>query len=191
MTKNVLKNLFTKSATRLYPFVKRDIFEEVRGTLHIEINKCIFCRACELRCPTRCITVDSKAGIWSFDPMACVICGVCVAVCPTKCLYTDKQYREPLLARGISAAPLINFWYPVDHLDLAKVIHDIGMPGDHQGIVFKLHLELGHPLPIPGVIEHHAFDHAGPPLEAGRFCQITAVAGGIKRSGAQPRQPQQ
>ncbi len=101
MTKNVLKNLFTKSATRLYPFVKRDIFEDVRGTLHIKIDKCIFCRACELRCPTQCITVDSKAGIWSFDPMACVICGVCVAVCPTKCLYTDKQYREPLLARGI------------------------------------------------------------------------------------------
>lgn len=101
MTKNVLKNLFTKSATRLYPFVKRDIFENVRGALDIEIDKCIFCRACQLRCPTQCISVDSKEGTWSFDPMACVVCGICVAACPKKCLHIDKQYRAPLLARGI------------------------------------------------------------------------------------------
>ena len=100
MTKNVLKNLFTKSATRLYPFQKREIFENVRGELGIEIDKCIFCKACELRCPTRCITVDAKEGVWSFDPMACVVCGVCVQVCPKKCLHIDKQYRKPLLARG-------------------------------------------------------------------------------------------
>lgn len=101
MTKNVLRNLFTRSATRLYPFVKRDIFENVRGALDIEIDKCIFCKACQLRCPARCISVDSKAGIWSFDPMVCVACGVCVAVCPKKCLHIGKQYRAPLLSRGI------------------------------------------------------------------------------------------
>ena len=101
MTKNVLKNLFTKSATRLYPFVKRETFEDVRGSLDIEIDKCIFCKACELRCPTRCIEVDSKEGVWSFDPMACVACGVCVAVCPKKCLFIEKEYRKPLLARGL------------------------------------------------------------------------------------------
>ena len=101
MTKNVLRNLFTKSATRLYPFVKREIFDEVRGALGIEIDKCILCKACELRCPTRCIKVDPKEGVWSFDPMACVACGVCVAVCPKKCLFIGKEYRKPLLARGI------------------------------------------------------------------------------------------
>ena len=101
MTKNVLRNLFTKSATRLYPFVKREIFDEVRGALGIEIEKCILCKACELRCPTRCIKVDPKEGVWSFDPMACVACGVCVSVCPKKCLFFDKEYRKPLLARGI------------------------------------------------------------------------------------------
>lgn len=101
MTKNVLKNLFTRSATRLYPFVKRETFDDVRGALDIEIDKCIFCKACELRCPTRCIKVDSKEGVWAFDPMACVACGVCVAVCPKKCLFIGKEYRKPLLARGI------------------------------------------------------------------------------------------
>ena len=101
MAKNVLRNLFTKSATRLYPFVKRDIFDDVRGALDIEIDKCIFCKACQLRCPSQCITVDNKAGTWAVDPMACVVCGVCVAVCPKKCLHIGKQYREPLLARGV------------------------------------------------------------------------------------------
>ena len=101
MTKNVLRNLFRKSATRLYPFEKREIFENVRGALDIEVEKCIFCKACQLRCPSQCISVDNKAGTWSVDPMACVVCGVCVAVCPKKCLHIGKEYRAPLLKRGM------------------------------------------------------------------------------------------
>ena len=99
MTKNLLRNLFSKKATRMYPHVQRPDFEGFRGELHNDIEKCIFCKACALKCPSQCIKVDSKEGIWELDVMACVYCSVCVETCPVKCLSMKAPYRKPFVGR--------------------------------------------------------------------------------------------
>lgn len=94
MTKNVLRNLAGKYSTRLYPFVIREPYQGFRGRLEQNIDECIFCRACEKRCPSLCITLDTKNYTWSCDPFACVYCGLCVDVCPTHCLSMANIHRS-------------------------------------------------------------------------------------------------
>lgn len=88
-----LSNLFSKAATRPHPFVVREPFKDVRGELVNDIEKCIFCGMCSIKCPSQCITIDKNVGTWECDPFACVYCGVCVEICPTKCLSQKLQYR--------------------------------------------------------------------------------------------------
>ena len=101
MTKNILRNLFRKKATRMYPMVARPDFEGFRGELHNDIEKCIFSRAFALKCPSQCISVDPKEGIWELDVMACVYCSVCVDTCPVKCLSMKAAFRKPFVGRQI------------------------------------------------------------------------------------------
>ena len=58
MTPNILRNFFTKRATRRYPYVERSPFEGTRGELCIEIEKCTFCGVCAVKCPSQCIRVN-------------------------------------------------------------------------------------------------------------------------------------
>ncbi len=99
MTPNVLRNLFSKKPTRLYPVEIREPFENMRGELINEIENCTFCRICEIKCPSRCISVDKKAATWSCDPFACIYCGICVDACPAKCLHQATAYRQPVYQR--------------------------------------------------------------------------------------------
>lgn len=101
MTKTVLKNLMTRYATRLYPFSKKEPFKTAKGELKIEMDKCILCGVCQMRCPSQCIVVKKPEKSWQVDPFACVYCGVCVDACPVKCLYQDGQYRAPLAEKDI------------------------------------------------------------------------------------------
>ncbi|KAB1442942.1 4Fe-4S binding protein [Pseudodesulfovibrio senegalensis] len=94
-TPTILKNLVNKPATRKYPFVKRAPFENYRGELYNNIDDCIFCGTCARKCPSVCITVDKKTGLWECDPFACVYCGICVDTCPTKCLHFHDVHRGP------------------------------------------------------------------------------------------------
>ena len=86
MTGTVIKNLFSRPATRLYPFVKREPFALTRGHVAIEFSQCILCGICAKRCPTHAIAVDREKKEWQIDHLACVICGNCAIVCPKKCL---------------------------------------------------------------------------------------------------------
>ena len=95
----ILKNLFKKKATRNYPAEKREVFKDVRGELVNEISKCIFCKACSIKCPANCIEVDRENRVWHYDPMACVYCGICSAACPVKCLTHKSEYRKPTKKR--------------------------------------------------------------------------------------------
>ncbi len=95
MTKTVLKNMLTKYATRLYPALKVVPFKDQKGELKIEIEKCVMCSLCQIKCPSQCITVDKKGKSWGVDPYACVYCGICVEACPVKCLYQEGMYRAP------------------------------------------------------------------------------------------------
>jgi ech hydrogenase subunit F len=93
MTPTILKNFFTRRATRRYPSVARTPFAGVRGELYNDIENCTFCSVCAIRCPSQCITVDKKAAHWSCDPFACVYCGICVDACTAECLHQKLEYR--------------------------------------------------------------------------------------------------
>jgi len=95
MVKNVLNNLFSKPATRLYPKEKRPFFKGTRGSLEIEIDKCIFCGICQRKCPANAIVVDRNAKMWQLNQYKCVLCNVCVESCPKKCLISKEQFNAP------------------------------------------------------------------------------------------------
>ena len=97
----VLGSLFKEPATSAYPFVKREYTERTRGSIAIDIDACIFCGACEKRCPSSAIKVDRKTKTWSIDRMGCVQCENCVNGCPKKCLSTDNQYTAPATTKTV------------------------------------------------------------------------------------------
>jgi len=94
MMVNVFKNLFSKPATRMYPFVKREPFADSRG--HIEgcdIDKCIFCGICQRKCPADAIIVNKAEKSWEIDQFRCVICNACVDTCPKKCIISSPTHK--------------------------------------------------------------------------------------------------
>ena len=60
MTKTVLKSLFTRPATLMYPVKPAKKTEATRGHVKIDPTKCITCRICQRKCPTQAICVDVK-----------------------------------------------------------------------------------------------------------------------------------
>jgi len=94
-TGTVLKNLFSKPATRLYPFEPREYTERTRGRVEIDIDSCIFCGMCQRKCPTGAITVNKNDKTWKIERFNCVQCACCVKNCPKKCLFMAKEYTEP------------------------------------------------------------------------------------------------
>jgi len=97
MINTVLKNLFSKSATRKYPNVARSTFKDTRGQIRgVDINKCIFCGLCQKKCPSNAIRVDKNANLWEIDRFKCIICAECCRVCPKKCIHMDQEHAPPL-----------------------------------------------------------------------------------------------
>jgi ech hydrogenase subunit F len=96
MLKNILQNLTSRPATRLYPFTKREPFSGTRNRLEIDPAVCIYCGICSKRCPAHAITVTKDpAKVWTLDPYRCILCGYCVEVCPKKCLsMSGKHHNE-------------------------------------------------------------------------------------------------
>ncbi len=95
MLQNVLANLFSRPATRRYPFQAREPFPEARGRIGFDISKCVFCGACAKRCPAAAIEVRRNEKELKFEPFRCIICEACVEVCPRHCVDSIAQYRSP------------------------------------------------------------------------------------------------
>ena len=93
--KTVIKNLFSKPATRKYPFEPKVYPERTRGHVVNDMDVCVLCGLCSIKCPTRAITVDKTAKTWSIRPMSCIQCRCCVDNCPKKCLSMDTKFTEP------------------------------------------------------------------------------------------------
>ena len=108
ITKLVLKSLFSKPATLMYPFVKRDFFVNTRGQVAIKISDCIFCSICAKKCPTGAIEVMRDEKTWSINRLLCISCGACVEQCPKKCLKLETFYSQPL-AESETTAKLATF----------------------------------------------------------------------------------
>lgn len=92
MLGNIIKNMFSKPATRMYPQEKRETYKDVRGQIGIDIDKCIFCGICSKKCPSNALEVNRGEKSWEVDHFKCIICGACEEACPKKCIHTDVNY---------------------------------------------------------------------------------------------------
>lgn len=91
----IMRSLFKKPATLMYPVKQREYTERTRGHIAIDIEDCILCGICMRKCPTDAITVDRNAKSWQIRRMQCIQCTHCVEVCPKKCLHNEKAYTTP------------------------------------------------------------------------------------------------
>jgi len=96
----ILRSLFSKPATRMYPVVRHDYVQGSRGRIDIAIDACIFCGLCQRKCPTAAIIVDREAKSWEINRLRCVSCNCCCEVCPKKCLTPASGYCEAVCAPG-------------------------------------------------------------------------------------------
>lgn len=99
MLGDILRSLFKKPATELYPFVKSPVPEDLRGALQYDPGKCTGCQLCVKDCPANAIeliTVDkvNKRFVMRYYPDRCVYCSQCVQNCRFKCLaMSDEQWE--------------------------------------------------------------------------------------------------
>ncbi len=91
----VLGNLFGGPATRLYPFQKREPFENARGQIELDRDNCNYCGACSKRCPTSAINVDRTNKVFYFEPFRCIICEACIEICPRNGIKLLSNHRSP------------------------------------------------------------------------------------------------
>ena len=89
----LLKNLFTKPATRWHPYKKQAPFTQVGGKIQIEISKCIFCGTCMRSCPALAVEVKEESRKWIWHPFRCIVCLTCVENCSTQALYCSTEDR--------------------------------------------------------------------------------------------------
>lgn len=99
-TKTVLGSMVSKPATRMYPFEVREAFPGTRGSIAIEIEKCIYCTLCARKCPTSAIVVNKAARSWEIDRLRCISCRACVEACPKDCLSQLTSYSPAVAIKG-------------------------------------------------------------------------------------------
>ena len=90
--KTVLSNLFSKPKTRKY---EKEFPAGTRGHVENDMDLCILCGLCSIKCPTHAITVDKAEKTWSIRPMSCIQCRCCVDNCPKKSLSMGLRFQEP------------------------------------------------------------------------------------------------
>jgi len=95
MLGRIIKNVFSKPATRKYPYEKREPFDKARGSIDVDISKCVLCGLCQKKCPSNAITVNRAENTWEIDKYKCIICNACTECCPKKCIISNSFYTSP------------------------------------------------------------------------------------------------
>jgi ech hydrogenase subunit F len=103
MLKTATKNLFTKSACKMYPVQKPIFFERTRGRIEFESSKCRLDMVCEKRCPTGAIVVDREKLTWQIDRFKCIVCGNCIEGCKPNALRMVNHYAGPVVKKQIES----------------------------------------------------------------------------------------
>ncbi|MBQ3796218.1 MAG: 4Fe-4S dicluster domain-containing protein [Butyrivibrio sp.] len=88
----ILHNLVSKPKTRR---VEKEYPAGTRGHVENDMDLCVLCGLCSIKCPTHAITVDKAAKTWSIKPMSCIQCRCCVDNCPKKSLSMGLRFQEP------------------------------------------------------------------------------------------------
>lgn len=95
MGKVIMRSLFGKPATLMYPVTPAKVTPATRGHMTIDVDACIFCGICQKKCPTNAITVERKDRTWAIQRMKCIQCNACAVNCPKDALLMDPAYTSP------------------------------------------------------------------------------------------------
>jgi ech hydrogenase subunit F len=96
MFPTIVKNLFSRPATRRYPFKDiREPFPGARGSIYFDTKKCDLCSDCVRVCPAEAIEVDSENKQIKYYPFRCIYCGTCVETCLQGAITQDAHYSPP------------------------------------------------------------------------------------------------
>ncbi len=96
MFPTIIKNLFTRPATRRYPFLDtREPFPGARGRLYFDTNKCDLCGDCARVCPAEAISVVTEGQELHYNPFKCIYCASCVQACLQRAITMDNHYTLP------------------------------------------------------------------------------------------------
>jgi len=100
ISKTILRSLFGRPATLMYPAVPREYVEGSRGHIEIAVESCSFCSLCQRKCPTEALSVDRETKIWKIDRLRCIACNFCAEACPKKCLSMATGYSPAVTSPG-------------------------------------------------------------------------------------------
>lgn len=105
-----LKWLGRANITEEYPDDMPELPYRFRGRLHVDIDKCISCCACETACPDQCIKVyappkdqfklDKRPLEFLLNLEHCMWCGLCVDPCPTGAIHHSQEFEMAVFDRG-------------------------------------------------------------------------------------------
>ncbi len=97
----LMRNLFSKPATRNYPEEPRTYTDRTRGHVGFDPSDCILCNICGKKCPTKAIHADRSSRTVTIERMGCIQCGYCVESCPKSCLSMLPEYTQPDVSKTV------------------------------------------------------------------------------------------
>ena len=99
MLGDVVRSLFKKPSTELYPFKKMPAPSRLRGKLFWDPTKCTGCQLCVKDCPSNAIELIvldkvSRRFVMRYHADRCTYCAQCVLNCRFKCLHMSNEDWE-------------------------------------------------------------------------------------------------
>ncbi|XAJ82093.1 NADH-quinone oxidoreductase subunit NuoI [Buchnera aphidicola (Mindarus keteleerifoliae)] len=103
----VLKNIFSKRETKLYPEEKIKLSFRYRGKIVLTKTeqgeeRCVACNLCATVCPVDCISLQKKvnkknkrwyAKFFRINFSRCIFCGLCEEACPTAAIQLTPNFE--------------------------------------------------------------------------------------------------
>jgi formate hydrogenlyase subunit 6/NADH:ubiquinone oxidoreductase subunit I len=99
MLGDMLRSLFKRPVTEMYPFTTQAAPQRLRGELHYNPEKCTGCQLCVKDCPSNAIelvTIDraAKRFVMRYHLDRCTYCAQCVQNCRFSCLSMSNEQWE-------------------------------------------------------------------------------------------------
>jgi len=96
---DVVRSLFQRPATELYPYVRKPAPDRLRGKLVWDPSKCTGCQLCVKDCPSEAIELIvldkvKKQFVLRYHNDRCTYCAQCVVNCRFKCLNMSSEQWE-------------------------------------------------------------------------------------------------